>query len=81
MGFAFHEFNFSTFLEGGMIIRKITKEYVFEICKPGKQEKTCRYLLMGSKGWECAKTDPSMKAAIDSRVNTMTAKADNRKGK
>ena len=26
---------------------------VFELCKPGKGEDTCSWLVMGPKGWEC----------------------------
>jgi hypothetical protein len=55
----------------------ITNEYTKEICKPGQMKKTCRYLLMGPKGWECGKTDPRTKVSIDNRVASMSAQSDN----
>jgi len=55
--------------------------HVKSVCKPGRLAETCRYLLMGPHGWECGKTDPSMKLVIDNKVHGMTAKADNCEGK
>jgi len=52
-------------------------EYVMNTCKPGQMEKTCRYLMMGPKGWECGKTDPKTKLMFDQKVASMSAKADN----
>jgi hypothetical protein len=41
-------------------------DYVKKVCQPGT-EKCCRYLMMGSGGWECAKLT-SLKAHFDQRV-------------
>lgn len=57
------------------------RHHVWDYCKPGRMAETCRYLLMGPKGWECGKTDPSMKILIDSRVESMNAQGDNCEGK
>jgi hypothetical protein len=47
----------------------MNEKYVKETCKPGTTE-CCRYLLMGSRGWECAKlTD--MKNHIDFRADIL----------
>lgn len=53
-------------------------KYVNDVCKMGQGADCCRYLVMG-KGWECAK-ETSMKATIDARVHSYTAKSDNCKG-
>jgi hypothetical protein len=55
----------------------ISDQHVKEICKPGQMEKTCRYLLMGPKGWECGKSDPTVKNVIDEKVARMSAQSDN----
>ena len=54
---------------------------VKKICKPSTKD-CCRYLAMGSKGWECLKLDPMHKAYMDKRVkeNTMRAIGDNCEG-
>lgn len=44
---------------------------VKEVCKIGAGGgKCCRYLVMGSKGFECASLDPSMKLQIDQRADS-----------
>jgi len=57
----------------------IPKDHVMETCRPGAGEKTCRYLMMGPGGWECAKLQEGFKRTLDERVaaNTITAQADN----
>lgn len=54
--------------------------YVKDVCKPGYGSATCRYLVAGGQGFECAKLT-SLKSVIDSRVNQMHAKGDNCDGK
>ena len=56
---------------------KISKRMLTDVCKI-KTKETCRYLILGAKGFECAKlTD--MKEIIDRKVeaNTMNAVGDN----
>jgi hypothetical protein len=57
-------------------------DYVEDTCKPGQQEKTCRYLLMGPGGWQCGKLS-DLKTYIDQRVSagTMIARGDNCEGR
>lgn len=50
--------------------------HVKEVCKIGQGHDTCRYLMMG-RTWQCAKLDPSMKATLDARGDTMSAQGDN----
>jgi len=59
---------------------KMTEQYVEATCKPGS-ENCCRYLAMGSNGWECLKCS-SLKETLDERVakRTMNAKGDNCEG-
>jgi len=56
----------------------IDDEYVLKVCRPGSEE-TCRYLLMGPKGWGCGKMSPDVKQTLDQRVDQglMVAKGDN----
>ena len=56
--------------------------HVIDVCKIGQGNDCCRYLIVGGKGFECAKLT-TIKATIDARVaaNTFTAKADNCEGK
>lgn len=55
------------------------KDWLNNICCVGQAGKCCRYLMCGSKGWECAKEHPSFKAQIDERVKNgqFSAKGDN----
>ncbi len=55
------------------------KEYPMTICKMGQGDKCCRYLGVGTKGWECFK-ESSLKETLDNRVQHMVAKSDNCKG-
>lgn len=57
-------------------------EHVLNVCKIGQGNKCCRYLVMGTEGFECAK-GTSLQVHLDERVynNTMTAQGDNCEGK
>ena len=52
-------------------------EIVFNICKIGQLEKTCRYVAAGQHGFTCLKLIDTLKERIDAIVDKMTAKADN----
>ena len=58
----------------------LTDEHVKSVCKPGSEE-TCRYLSVGSCGFECEKVsdDNSIAMRIDERVERgdMRAKGNN----
>lgn len=56
--------------------------YVKFTCKIGQGHDCCRYLVMGTGGFECAKLT-EMKGLLDKRVNdhTITARGDNCDGK
>ena len=59
-------------------------EHVGKVCRIGQGHECCRYLMMGTKGFECAKVAGiGMKALLDQRVaeETMTARGDNCDGK
>lgn len=58
----------------------IDSHHVETVCQPGKPA-CCRYLVVGSGGFECAK-HTSLRALLDSRVaaGTMRAVGDNCKG-
>jgi hypothetical protein len=60
-----------------------TDEYIRETCKVGQRAACCRYLMMGSKGWRCAKLDALLKKHLDQRVeaHSMSAQGDNCAGK
>lgn len=55
----------------------IAAQHVTDICQPGKDETTCRYLMFGPGGWLCAKAS-NMQPMIDAR--TLRAKGDNCSG-
>lgn len=57
-------------------------EHARHVCKIGQIYKTCRYLVCGSKGMECAK-HTSLATELDKRTSekTMTARGDNCEGK
>lgn len=46
---------------------KLTNDQAKGICKVGQGEDCCIYLLMGPKGWECAKSDKKIKAQLHER--------------
>jgi len=56
-------------------------EHVENVCQPGKGGKTCRYLIMGAKGWECAK-HTGLATLLDARVESesMVARGNNCEG-
>jgi len=58
--------------------RKISEERLYEICKAGKREKTCRYIGLTGGGFACVKNSP-MQDAIDKLVKEgkFTATSDN----
>lgn len=58
----------------------ISREYVDSVCKIGQGELTCRYITMGSNGFECGKLAPALKAAIDRAADRMGSKGDNCEG-
>ena len=53
------------------------------VCKIGQLEKCCRYLLMGTKGFECGKINPAMRKVLDddARRASFTSQGDNCEGK
>lgn len=53
-------------------------EYIRTVCKIGKGESCCRYLMIGAGGFQCAKFT-SLKAVLDARTNakSMVAQGDN----
>lgn len=55
-------------------------EWAKYICRIGQGHATCRYLTMGINGWSCEKLTP-LAGVLDTRVNTMTAQADNCEGR
>lgn len=57
-------------------------EQIKNICKIGQGNDCCRYLMMGSGGWECAK-GTSLQRTLDIRAEfgKMTARGDNCEGK
>lgn len=59
----------------------IPKKYVNEVCKIGKGNDSCRYLVSGHYGFECAK-HTMIAPQLDRRVKekTLTARGDNCKG-
>ena len=52
--------------------------YVTVVCKIGQGAACCRYLVVGTTGFECAKLS-ALKLVLDERVQqrTMSAQADN----
>ena len=59
----------------------LKNEHVSEVCCLGKGERCCRYLGMGSDGWQCLK-HTGFRAAVDERfaAGQMAAKGDNCEG-
>lgn len=58
-----------------------SEDHAKEICKLGQGEKTCRYLVVGEKGFKCGKYN-FVRGAIDERseAGTMNAKGNNCEG-
>lgn len=57
-------------------------EHILNVCKIGQGHDCCRYLVMGTEGFECAK-HTELKTLLDNRVatETITARGDNCEGK
>lgn len=57
-------------------------DIIKDICKIGQGHQCCRYLVMGTQGFECAKHSELAKL-LDQRVETqtITARGDNCEGK
>ena len=60
----------------------MTDEFVKKVCAPVPGPDACSYLLMGPKGWSCAKAEAGLKTTIDERrsVKAMRAMGDNCSG-
>lgn len=58
-------------------------EHVKNVCKIGKGNACCRYLVVGPKGLECVKHIQEMKEHLDEKVTGMTivARGDNCDGR
>ena len=61
----------------------LPKSHVEQVCKPGKDEETCKYLGIGRDGWICMKLLTDLKPTIDFRSASgqMIAQGDNCPGK
>ena len=51
-------------------------KFVKETCKIGQGAECCRYLVCGSKGFECGKLS-GLKYVISAQARTMIAQGDN----
>lgn len=62
--------------------RLVDADHVKAVCRPGIGAGTCRYLVAGHRGLECAK-HTTLRAQIDARVDagTFVAQGDNCLGK
>ena len=58
------------------------KAHINSVCKMGQGASCCKYLVMGTKGFECMKTDPKNKKVIDDNWATTphVAQGDNCEG-
>ena len=61
--------------------KKITKSHLESVCKFRQGKKTCRYIMLGTKGYVCMKKSP-IRTTLDERgkQNKMTAQGDNCEG-
>ena len=57
-----------------MTMATIPDEHIKKVCKPGEID-CCRYLIVSSNGFECAKGDSHFKALLDMRVANKTIRA------
>lgn len=59
--------------------KTLDMDWVHGTCKIGQGEVCCRYLALGSNGFECGKLDAVLRETIDQRyqAGTMHAKGDN----
>lgn len=62
---------------------KDLKEYVYTVCKIGQGKQCCSYLLVGSKGFECAKLDDKALKLLKSRIDSgqMVSQGNNCEGR
>lgn len=52
-------------------------DYIKNICRPGKGVNSCKFLIVGEKGYFCGKTDPKTR----NKINKTNARgADNCEG-
>lgn len=60
----------------------LTEDHIASVCKLGKGAKTCRYLSMDAKGWDCLK-NTTLSWQLDERVRkgVITAQGNNCEGK
>lgn len=59
----------------------ISEQHVMTVCKLGEGKKTCSFLMLSGKGFECAKKTAFEKILQERRVaGTMTAQGDNCEG-
>lgn len=58
------------------------KKHVSDVCKMGQGAECCKYLVMGTKGFECMRVNPANKKVIDSdwEVTPHVSQGDNCKG-
>lgn len=56
-------------------------DHIRTVCKIGQGKLCCRYLVMGTLGFECVK-NTSLRSTLDNRVdmNAITAQGDNCEG-
>jgi hypothetical protein len=62
-----------------MSSRTIDAEHAKDVCLLGQGHECCRYLTMGSGGFQCAKKT-SLRMTLDARGDTMVARGDNCSG-
>ena len=57
--------------------------HIKEVCKIGRGAACCKYLVMGTEGFECMKANPANKAIIDKNweLTEHVAQGDNCEGK
>ena len=73
----------SCFVEEALVskVTPLSEEHVKEICKMGRGPKTCAFLIMSGKGFECGKgsgVEPCIRMRIAEGI--MTAKGNNCSG-
>jgi hypothetical protein len=61
---------------------KMEMDFIKSTCKIGQAENCCRYLVMGSGGFECGRLDDKLATTIDQRADggQMVAVSKNCKG-
>lgn len=46
----------------------LNENYLYDVCKLGDGELTCRYLTCDQKGFACGKLDPDIARTINARI-------------